>query len=200
MCGSHYSPSSDWCGELWKGRRTRCPLLWEGEQAPVSYLILSRGVTFVGSRNWVCVVFSRQAMHERLSEQEANVYPKVTLLVSIGLLSYLWGLKSDISIILPITFTWLSICMPSFHHQITAQKYPVHTYRQMHWLAYVCIGFLARSKSLTWKTVLASATACEGILRPRPSAEAQQQPNPCLLPLLASTLPLLFCPGIFCLG
>lgn len=34
-------------------------------------------------------------MHQRLTKQEASVYPKVTLLVSTRLLSCLWGLKSD---------------------------------------------------------------------------------------------------------
>lgn len=62
-------------------------LSWETEQAPINYLILSRGVTFVGRRNSVYVWCSPD--RPCTSKQEVSVYPKVTLLVSTGLLSCL---------------------------------------------------------------------------------------------------------------
>lgn len=67
----------------------------KGKQALINYVILRRRITFVGSRNRIYVWCSPDRPHIRLSEQEVSVYPKVTVLVSTGLLSCLSGLNSE---------------------------------------------------------------------------------------------------------
>lgn len=175
-------------------------LSWETEQAPINYLILSRGVTFVGRRNSVYVWCSPD--RPCTSKQEVSVYPKVTLLVSTGLLSCLWGLKIEYKhYSSPITCTWLFIRMPSFPDEITKPKYLVRT------CMYMWINFPAKSQSVTWKTVLASLTTYKGTWIERSSLvldsllryNSRQLPAP-TSSSAGSEIPFLFCSGISYLG
>lgn len=134
--------------------------LGKGKQALINYVILRRRVTFVGSRNTIYVWYSPDRPHIRLSEQEVSVYPKVTMLVSTGLLSCLSDLNSECKHY-PFYFSWSFICIAWFPDKIMEKKCLIQAYWQTHSLVYVHICFSATSQSLTWKTMLDSPAAFE---------------------------------------